>query len=311
MRSRQKGDELADGTFIKKRKENTYIMDPIITLFEREAVAPNTLPPLLATLYGGGLHIPKGQDNHPYVYANFVETIDGIVSYNAPDQLGGGLISGDKEQDKMVMGLLRAHADAVIFGSSSLIADANHPRTPAYIYPALASEYEKLRAQLGKTEPLPISVVMTTNGKIDLRDRSFSVPGLRAIIMTTTKGRNLLLLQHVPSSIEIRVVEPPASSEDESNNNISPQSVLALLANDYGVRTVLYEGGPTLLASFLAEHLINELFLTFSPQIAGRATDRYRLSLVESHAFLPKEAPWATLMSVKLAGSHLLLRYKL
>lgn len=286
-------------------------MDPIITLYEREAVASDTLPPLLATLYGGGLHIPEGQEKRPYVFANFVETIDGIVSYNAPGQLGGGLISGDKEQDKMVMGLLRAHADAVIFGSSSLIADANHPRTPAYIYPALASEYEKLRTQLGKTETLPISVILTANGKIDLRDRSFSVPGLRAIIMTTTKGRNLLLQQHIPPSIEIRVVESPESSQGNDKSNISPKDVLALLASDYGVRTALYEGGPTLLASFLAEHLVDELFLTFSPQIAGRAADLHRLSLVEGHAFSPTEALWATLMSVKVAGNHLLLRYKL
>src|SRR5438477_1405598 len=127
-------------------------MDPIITLYEREAVASDTLPALLATLYGGGLSIPVSKDDHPYVFANFVETIDGVVSYNAPGQAGGGLISGNKEQDKMVMGLLRACADAVIFGSSSLIADANHPRVPSYIYPSLASEYEKLRIQLGKKE---------------------------------------------------------------------------------------------------------------------------------------------------------------
>ncbi len=84
-----------------------------------------------------------------------------------------------------------------------------------------------------------------------------------------------------------------------------------LLAREYGVRVALYEGGPTLLASFLGASLVDELFLTLAPQIAGRDGQHSRLALVEGHAFMPKDAPWETLLSVKLAGSHLLLRYRI
>ena len=83
------------------------------------------------------------------------------------------------------------------------------------------------------------------------------------------------------------------------------------LLRDYGVRVALYEGGPNLLASFLTEHLIDELFLTLAPQLAGRSQDMHRLSLMEGHAYQSDEAPWTTLLSVKQAESHLLLRYKL
>jgi riboflavin biosynthesis pyrimidine reductase len=280
-------------------------MEPILTLYEREAAARDTLPPVLATNYGGGFVLPQEAREHPYVIANFVETLDGIVSYNAPGQTGGGPISGDSPQDKMVMGLLRASADAVIFGSSSLRQDANHPRIPAFISPAFAAEYDALRTQQGKIERMPISVVMTASGHIDLNDKTFHTPGLRAVIATTEQGQAYLAPQVLPEGTEVRIVKTYGDKDE-----ISPVEVLSLLARDYGVHTVLYEGGPTLLASFLAQGIVDELFLTLSPQIAGRDGDLHRLALVEGHAFMPVDALWTTLLSVKLAGSHLLLRYR-
>src|SRR5579883_227059 len=101
-------------------------MQAITTLYEREKVARDTLPEKLATFYDGGLTIAEGaEDGLPYVIANFVETLDGVVSYNEPGQTGGNVISGGNEQDQAVMGLLRAEADAVLFATSSLRTDAN------------------------------------------------------------------------------------------------------------------------------------------------------------------------------------------
>jgi riboflavin biosynthesis pyrimidine reductase len=282
-------------------------MEPIVTLYEREVVARDTLPSILATNYGGGFVLPEYEEGErPYVIANFVETLDGIVSYNAPGQTGGGLISGDNPQDKMVMGLLRASADAVVFGSSSLRQDINHPRIPAFIAPTFAGEYDIWRTQLGKRERLPISVVMTASGQIDLNDKTFHTPDLRVVIATTEQGRAYLAQQALPYRTEVRIVETHGPG-----NGVSPEGVLLLLARDYGVHVVLYEGGPTLLASFLAQSLVDELFLTLAPQVAGRDGDLHRLALVEGHAFMPVDALWATLLSVKLGGSHLLLRYRL
>lgn len=280
-------------------------MEPIVTLYEREPVSPDTLPLSLATLYGGGLSIPAHiQQDRPYVVANFVETIDGVVSYNAPGQTGGGVISGDNKQDQMVMGLLRACADAVIFGSSSLREDAGHVRIPSFISPQFAVEYEAMRRQLGKHEQYPISVIMTASGRIDLNEPTFHTPGLRTVIATTQHGYDVLHTQTIPSSTNVQVIETQGNE-----HGIAPESVLQLLAHEYNVEIALYEGGPTLLASFFAARCIDELFLTFAPQIAGHSRETQRLSLVEGHAFSPQDAPWATLVSVKKANNHLLLRY--
>jgi riboflavin biosynthesis pyrimidine reductase len=290
-------------------KRVEHYMEPIITLYEREPVSGDTLPATLAAHYGGGLRIPQERaDGLPYTIANFVETLDGVVSYNAVGQTGGGVISGNNVQDQMVMGLLRAYVDAVIVGTGSLRQDANHLHTPAGIFPALAHEYIELREQLHKPEQEPMSVVVTASGQIDLDDATFHTAGLRSLIVTTAQGYEFLAQRTIPQGTEVRVVGSQVSA---THDGVDLREALALLAHEYGVRSALYEGGPTLLASLIAMNLLNELFLTLSPQIAGRATNKYRLALVEGLAFEPERARWLTLLSAKLAGDHLLLRYLL
>ena len=281
-------------------------MEPIVSLYEKEHVPVDTLPATLATLYGGGFTLPKRvQQERPYVLANFVETIDGVVSYNAPGQTGGAAVSGNNKQDQMVMGLLRAYADTVIIGTSSLRTDANHLHIPATISPDYADAYAELRTRLGKRDALPISVVMTASGDINFDDKTFHTSGLRAVVVTTEKGQDALRKKTVPQGVDVHVVASYPSSE----SGVSPTDALTLLTREYGVQLALYEGGPNLLSSFLKAQVVNELFVTVAPHLAGHSHDTHRFSLVEGHAFQPDQQ-WTTLMSVKLAGNHLLLRYK-
>lgn len=281
-------------------------MEPIVTLYEREAAPAATLPAELAEVYGGGLLVPEGHpDGRPYVLVNFVETLDGVISYELPGQSGGGPISGESEGDHAVMGILRAVADAVIFGSGSLHEDSGHVRTPAFVYPPLANAYAALRQRLGKIAPQPLSVVVSASGKVNLAEPTFHTPDVRALIVTTEDGAARLAHASLPPTTEVRAV-----AADE-HGGVQAVALLDLLASAYGVRVAVHEGGPRSLAPFLRAGLIDELFLTLSPSLAGRARGVARLALVEGLAYAPKEVPWATLLSAKLAGSHLLLRYHL
>ena len=73
-----------------------------------------------------------------------------------------------------------------------------------------------------------------------------------------------------------------------------------------GCRRILCEGGPTLFGSLLAEDLVDELFVTVSPLLAGSG-----LSLVEGVELLPDRRIAGTLAGVRRDGSHLFLRYTL
>ena len=104
----------------------------ITTLYEREEPRKR-LPQELAEVYNGDLSFQDGWDDRPYVIGNFVQTIDGIVSYRIPGRSGGNEISGSSTDDRFVMGLLRSVAGAVLVGSGTLHGDPGHVRIPEFI----------------------------------------------------------------------------------------------------------------------------------------------------------------------------------
>ncbi len=267
----------------------------IETLFERVQPREQHLLPELAGLYNGDLAFPTS--GAPYVIANFVQTIDGVVSFGLTGRPGG--ISGGSLEDRFVMGLLRCLADAVLVGAGTFRADRGHVRTAQFVYPAAAGLFTKLRAGLGKP-PLPLNVIVTASGRIDLAEASFRTKGLSTAIITTQAGAERLARRAAPEGMAVRIGRP----------TLAPADVIALLAEEFGVRLLLHEGGPATLGPFLMAKLIDELFLTIAPQIAGRHPDAPRPSIAGEALFLPETAPWFSLQSLKRASDHLLLHYR-
>ena len=103
---------------------------PLELLFERRPACRDLdLPAELRALYGGGLGFDE-----PCVFANFVETIDGVVAI--PDlPRSNALIAAESEADRFVMGLLRASADAVLVGSGTMLASPTGTWQPERVYP--------------------------------------------------------------------------------------------------------------------------------------------------------------------------------
>jgi riboflavin biosynthesis pyrimidine reductase len=88
-----------------------------------------------------------------------------------------------------------------------------------------------------------------------------------------------------------------------------PATDLIGLAASEGARLVLCEGGPHLIGDLLAAGLLDEVFLTIAPQLAGRDEAKPRLGLVQGTDFSVSDAPWASLGAVRRSGDHLFLRY--
>ena len=63
------------------------------------------LPAALREAYDGDLQFPQAARHSVYVVANFVTTLDGVVSYQIPGKSGGGEISGFNDQDRYIMAL--------------------------------------------------------------------------------------------------------------------------------------------------------------------------------------------------------------
>ena len=273
-------------------------LTPLATLYDVARGDELPLPSDLAALYGPlRLPWPKAR---PHVIGNFVTTLDGVVSLNAPGQAGGGEISGFNQHDHMVMGLLRAVADAVIVGAGTLRASPQHLWIAEYIYRPLAAVYQVLRSDLGKTEP-PLNVIVTAHGELDLHLPVFQSKRIPVLIVTTTTGERHLRKQNLPARIQIEAVE--------GTGVLSAQSILEAVARARPCRVILTEGGPHLIGNLFAEKCLDELFLTLAPQIAGRDDSIERPGLVAGKAFAPDQALWGRLISLKRGGDHLFLRY--
>src|SRR5262249_36001906 len=249
----------------------------IVTLYEREEPKEQFLTAELRRLYGGDLSFCAPHSNRPYVIANFVETIDGVVSFRIPGRSDGGEISGGSAEDRFVMGLLPSVSDAVLVGSGTLHGDPGHVRIPPFIYPEGKELYAELRRKLGKP-PLPLNVVLTASGKIDLGDPTFHTDGLPTAIVTTNEGASRIASEHG---------DIPDIAVCSAGDAVS----------------------PTIFGQAIAAKVIDEFFLTLAPQIAGRQTVAQRPSIAGETLFLPETAPWFELRSVKRAFDHLLLRY--
>lgn len=277
---------------------NTSALAPLETLYEVERGHALPLPPDLTALYGH-LHFPL-HPGRPSVIGNFVTTLDGVVTLNIPGQAGGGPISGFSRHDHLVMGLLRAAADAVIVGAGTLRAVPQHRWTAQYIHPALSSAYQRLRMSLGKPMS-PVNVIVTARGELDLTLPVFQSSDIHALIVTTTQGKQRLGAQRLPPTVQ--VVGVPGVDA------LSAQAIIQAVCKERECGVLLVEGGPRVLGTFLAEGALDELFLTLAPQIAGRDTSTERPGLVMGQIFAPEHPLWGTLVSVKRGGNHLFLRY--
>ena len=85
--------------------------------------------------------------------------------------------------------------------------------------------------------------------------------------------------------------------------------IVELLARR-GAHLVLTEGGPHLIGQLLQAGLLDELFLTISPQVVGRSNDTPRLALVEDAVYTVETAPWFDLADLRRNGDHLFSRYR-
>lgn len=265
-------------------------MEPLAVLAEEEGLQRWRLPDELRARYGGEIGFPE-----PWLIANFVQSLDGVVSVPELPR-SNALLADESEADRFVMALLRACADVVLLGSGTLLGSPQGTWRADRVYPPGAAAFAALRAQRGRPVH-PAVAIVTAGGSFD---PAHPVLEHGALVLTTTDAAPRLRTA-APSAAEVLAVNDGAA--------VDLAAALALL-RDRGHGIVLSEGGPRLFGPLLAARLVDELFLTVSPLVAGRA-EAPRLSLAEGTELLPEIRVEGELRSVRRGGAHLFLRYRL
>jgi riboflavin biosynthesis pyrimidine reductase len=266
------------------------VIEPFTVLAEAGDLPRWDVPEALTALYGGTIGLEE-----PCVVANFVESLDGVVA--VPRLPRSHAILGDEsEADRFVLALVRACADAVVVGSGTLLASPQGTWRVDRAFPDAAEALLELRARRGRPEQ-PLLAIVSAGGSLD---PTHPVLEVGALVLTTQDAAPRLGAA-LPGATEVVAVN--------AGDAVDLAAAIEVLRTR-GCSVVLTEAGPSMFGSLVASELVDELFLTVSPVLAGRAATA-RLGLVEGVELVPQTRVAGRLRSVRSHGSHLFLRYAL
>ena len=190
------------------------------------------------------LSFPPGQAGGPYVALNMVSTADGKTA------LGDSAAGIGSRTDARLMRQIRAAADAIIWGTGTLKADLVDPRV----------DVRRARERVGRgLSPQPLAVTVTGSLGLEPTNRFF-VNGPSGTVLFTVRAA---------SPERRRALAPYAAVVVQDGETVDLAAALRYLHDRFGVRRLLSEGGPNLNQHLLDAGLIDEVFWTIAPKLAG------------------------------------------
>jgi riboflavin-specific deaminase-like protein len=199
----------------------------------------------------------------PRVIANFALTADGKISTRNFTPTGF-----TSKADKRRLQEIRCLGDALLAGARTVATDHMSMRVPA-------KDLRERRRAAG-LPPEPLRIIVSNKGEVDTRWKVFRSAGAPVVIFSTQRMRQKLRAS-IAKLADLWIFDSP---------KVDLAAMLRILRSDYGVRTVVCEGGPTLFRALLEIEAIDQLRLTWAPVIFGGA-DSPTLTGIPG-GFLPK-----------------------
>jgi riboflavin-specific deaminase-like protein len=217
----------------------------------------------------------KAPPERPYLVLNMVSSLDGKATI---DWRTKGLST---ELDRQLFHHLRTQADAVMVGAGTA-------RIERYGRMTKTDELRDKREREGLARD-PLGVVVSARLDLPADLPLLNEPEQRVVIATGSDAE----LPGLGDQVEYARVGDDLPL------------LMARLREEHGVRSVLCEGGPTLNSHLLAAGLVDELFLTLNPKLAGGAA---ALTIVAGRELV--EPVELDLVSVAEGGGDLFTRWR-
>jgi riboflavin biosynthesis pyrimidine reductase len=220
----------------------------------------------------------------PRVMLNMVSTVDGRAS------LQGRSAPLSSSADRALFHALRTPVDAVLVGARTIRTERYGP---------IVRDDARRQARLARGLPAqPLACIVSASLALEADIPLLSAPDARVAIVTGS-GDSLpegarAQLEYVRTRRDDGLLDLPAA--------------LAQLRERFDVRTLLCEGGPHLAGELFAAGLVDELFLSLSPTLAGDPQgDAHALRILAGSQLRPPID--LELLGALHSGSHLFLRY--
>lgn len=182
-------------------------------------------------------------EHRPYVVLTMAASADGAVAVAGRSAALGG------PAERQLFHELRAQVDAVMVGAGTAIVEHYGRVVP--------DEGRRQRRVARGLTADPIAVIVSGRLTLPPDLPLLADPHSRVVVLTASDAE-------LPEcAAQVSYLRPLPGQQ----LNLSP--MLARLRSEYGIRTLLCEGGPTLNAALLPAHLVDELFLAIAPVLAG------------------------------------------
>ena len=263
----------------------------------------------------GNFGFPAPPPHRPWIYSNFVQSLDGIVSLLGKHATGGDI--AQSSADRWLMDVLRAYADAVLMGMTTLRIERRNrgPESRGTVFQVVEPELLRLRDKLGKGRQRNIFVTHAAN--LDLSQwKVFDGDVVDAAVVASPAGAERLIVQKVQPHVAII-----AAGDGEL---LDLPAAIRQLREQLAIKYLLCEGGPTLYGALARADLIDEKFITVSPVETGQIVPREQERLPEEQDITPLLRPtvfggpgftketmthW-TWLSCRKSGDHEFNRYR-
>ncbi|HEX5927322.1 MAG TPA: dihydrofolate reductase family protein [Baekduia sp.] len=227
---------------------------------------------------GLDLAAPVAAGARPRVVADMVATVDGRAAVQ------GRSIALGHPADRALLRELRTAVDAILVGSGTLAAER---------YANLLDDEQRARRVADGRSPHPLVVTLS---------RRLTLP--RDVPLFDEAGVPIVVFTHAGKEVgapvlgaDLEVVRVAAEAP------LSASALVALGAR--GVRSVLCEGGPTLLGRLVADGGLDDLLLTVSPLLAAGTAP----TVLDGAPFV--DPTRLALREVHRADNHVFLHYGL
>jgi riboflavin biosynthesis pyrimidine reductase len=179
----------------------------------------------------------------PRVLLNMVSTVDGRAT------IGGRSGPISDRADRELFHGLRTAADAILVGAGTV-------RTERYGRIIRDEERRRLRAERGLSDE-PLACIVSGRLALDIDIPLLGDPQARVVIVTPSPASLPATAAHVEY---VRA---------EREGHLDLAAALSELRSRFGVQLLLCEGGPHLSLALVAAGLLDELFISLSPRLAG------------------------------------------